>query len=259
MSEDDEFREAIAGERRDARRGAKMFAEACAGDDIDAFLCAADFLNCHAYDGWRLGMMRVARLPGVNAVIQAAFLNIWIESNMLPLRVGDRPALARALRLLMPCDYRGPPMRLYGGANWQERVRHRYGFSWTQNPVIARGFAAARAWPPMAEQHHDAAAPSKFSAAFARETEGVVLGILAPAEAILLLREEEGYYDEGEVVVDPFKIGPVTVTERVRPSPFSAAVSSSTPCCARPAVSAAARARLSRPAPAPERACPAAP
>ena len=45
---------------------------------------------------------------------------------------------------------------------------------------------------------------------------GVVLETLVPAEAVLLVREVEGYYDEGEIVVDPFKLGPVAVAERIR-------------------------------------------
>ena len=45
---------------------------------------------------------------------------------------------------------------------------------------------------------------------------GVVLETLAPADAILLVRDDEEYYDEGEVVVDPFKLVRVTVAERLR-------------------------------------------
>jgi len=44
---------------------------------------------------------------------------------------------------------------------------------------------------------------------------GIVLEALAPAEAVLLIREAEDYYDEGEVVVDPFKLEKVTVAERL--------------------------------------------
>jgi hypothetical protein len=48
-----------------------------------------DFLKEGVVDGCRLGMMRVAKLPAVNAESQAAFQNFWIESKMLPLKVGD--------------------------------------------------------------------------------------------------------------------------------------------------------------------------
>jgi hypothetical protein len=38
-----------------------------------------------------------------------------------------------------------------------------------------------------------------------------ILSTVAPASAILLRREPEDYFDEGEVVVDPFRLGVVTV------------------------------------------------
>ncbi len=44
---------------------------------------------------------------------------------------------------------------------------------------------------------------------------GVGTRNLGPAHAILLVREIEGYYDEGEVVVDPFKLGKVAVREQL--------------------------------------------
>jgi hypothetical protein len=43
--------------------------------------------------------------------------------------------------------------------------------------------------------------------------EGVILQTLAPPEAILLIRKPEDYYDEGEVVVDPFRLGKIKVVE----------------------------------------------
>jgi hypothetical protein len=44
----------------------------------------------------------------------------------------------------------------------------------------------------------------------------VLLRTVAPAEAILLIREPSpDYYDEGEVVVDPFRLGGVKLVERL--------------------------------------------
>jgi|SRR5215207_6636457 len=85
------------------------------------------------------------------------------------------------------------PVRAGAGAS--ERRRRLYGFSWTSKLDLAREFA---------DDHRR------------REPDGgVVLETLAPAEAILLIRKEKGYYDEAEVVVDPFRLGKVAVVERL--------------------------------------------
>ena len=68
-------------------------------------------------DGWRLGMLKVARLEKVSQEIQQAFVPIWVEHKMLPLKVGERSVPAKALRVLMPAGYSGAPLRLYRGAN----------------------------------------------------------------------------------------------------------------------------------------------
>jgi hypothetical protein len=140
-------------------------------------------------------MHHVGKLPKVSSEIQNAFLEIWVESKVLPLRVGDRPALARALRLLMPGNYQGPSLTLYRGANWNERRWHRYQFCWSTKLDVARKFAERR-----------------------RSTgEGaVVLRTVASARAVLLIRPAEGWYDEGEVVIDPFALGVVEVVERLK-------------------------------------------
>jgi hypothetical protein len=39
---------------------------------------------------------------------------------------------------------------------------------------------------------------------------------VAPPEAILLIRQPQDYYDEGEVVVDPFRLGQIKLVERFR-------------------------------------------
>jgi hypothetical protein len=87
-------------------------------------------------------------------------------------------------------------MRLYRGASSREHTRRLFGFSWSSRLDVARAFA----------QHWRLG-----------EHGGVVLETLAPAEAILLVREEEGHYDEGEVVIDPFKLTKVEVAERLAP------------------------------------------
>jgi uncharacterized membrane protein YdbT with pleckstrin-like domain len=86
-------------------------------------------------------------------------------------------------------------MQLYRGTHSGERRRRLYGFSWTTSIEIARNFATPPHWPGL---------------------HGVVLATTAPPGAILRVREEGGYYDEGEVIVDPFRLGKVTVVERDR-------------------------------------------
>jgi hypothetical protein len=62
-----------------------------------------------------------------------------------------------------------------------------------------------------------------------------VLRTLAPASAILLVRKREGYYDEDEVVVDPYKLMfdalPLAASHSSRSS-FSGRRCSSTSACA---------------------------
>jgi hypothetical protein len=188
-----QFRE----EHRQAMQAAAVFARVCKEGRADQLYNAHLFLNESGPDAWRLAMQRVTKLGCVSPDIQNAFVSIWIESKMLPLMVGNRPVLARALRVLMRSDYTGPPLTLYRGTTNGERRRHLYGFSWTTDQAKARGFAEQRTHP-------------KY------QVEGVVLQAVVPAEAILLVRKPEDYYDEGEVVVDPFGIGRVKVIARLR-------------------------------------------
>jgi hypothetical protein len=46
-------------------------------------------------------MAKVAKLPQVSPEIQRAFIPIWVEHKMLPLRIGHRPTTAAALRVLI--------------------------------------------------------------------------------------------------------------------------------------------------------------
>ena len=84
---------------------------------VDDFSAACDFLFACSVDGWRLAMMKIGKLPSVNSEIQAAFLRVWIESKMLPLKVGDRRVLADALHILMRAGYTGAPLTLYRGTS----------------------------------------------------------------------------------------------------------------------------------------------
>src|SRR5262249_33736794 len=123
-----------------AEQAATAFARICA-EGAAQLLYDAHLLVNEAVDAWEPAMRKVAKLPSVSPEIQNAFLPIWIESKMLPLSVGSRPILAKALRVLMPGGYTGPALVLYRGATHSERCRHRYGFSWSIDAAVARGFA----------------------------------------------------------------------------------------------------------------------
>jgi hypothetical protein len=198
-----EFRARFLEERRDAREAAVVFARVCEEGRADQLYNAAQWLNECSSEAWRLAMIKVARLPTVASHVRDAFLPIWIESKMLPLRVGNRRVLADALRVLLPGNYAGLPLSLYRGASAGERRRRIYGFSWTTDITIARKFAEHWAQPAPIW----GAAPGDG---------GVILKAVAPPEAILLMRQPQDYYDEGEVVVDPFRLGQIKLVERLR-------------------------------------------
>lgn len=188
-------------ERRADIEWAAVFARMCAEGDAERLALAAQALDELTIDGWRLAMRKVARLQSVSPEIQDAFLPIWIEHKMLPLRVGDRPTMAAALRILMPGGH-AAPLTLYRGAGGHERRRRLYGFSWTTDLEVARRFA--RNWMHQPDDRLGGGWTS----------DGVLLKTAAPAEAILLIRQPEDYYDEGEVVADPFRLGKITLVER---------------------------------------------
>lgn len=192
----DDIKARIAADARNDRRAAQAFIRACESGDADQFREAAHLISEFSLDGWRLAFIKVAKLGSVSDEIKNAFLNVWIESKMLPLRCGNRRAMADALRVLMPPYRAKAPMQLFRGAGARERKYHFYGFSWSTRREIARKFAENWAkFPPG----------------------GVVLRTVAPPEAILLVREPEDYYDEGEVVVDPFALSKVECVERLAP------------------------------------------
>jgi hypothetical protein len=199
-----EWRARLRAERRQARQAADVFARVCREGDANQLYDAHKMLN-ECVDAWRVAMAKVAKLPRVSPEIQNAFLAIWIESKMLPLRVGNRRVLADALRVLMPGNHSGAPLLLYRGANTHERRRRIYGFSWTTDIATARMFA----------EHWSQPMPANLDTGF----QGVVLRTLAPCDAVLLIRQPEDYYDEGEVVVDPFGLGEIEVVERLSIAP----------------------------------------
>jgi len=188
-------------EQRQARQAADVFERICRDGDAERLYDAHLLLNESPLGAWRLAMAKVAKLQRVSADIQYAFVNIWVESKTLPARVGHRPIMAAALRVLMPGQHSGQPSTLYRGANTSERRLRIYRFSWTTDIATAREFAEPYSHPDL----------SQMDGAF----QGVVLKTVAPPEAVLLIRQPEDYYDEGEVVVDPFRLGKVEVVERI--------------------------------------------
>ena len=202
MDKKAEWLRGFAEERHRARRAARAFVDAARHGDVDQLLAAVDWINQEA-DAWRLAMRGVVRLGAVSADIRVAFLSVWIESKHLPLEVGDRPTMAKAARVLFP-GYTGPQLRLFRGTIRSERTRRLYGFSWTTQRDVAMRFAQQHSKIP---EQRATQRPDGSIAHLA----GVVLETVAPPAAILLLREEEGYYDEGEVVLNPYRLGAVTV------------------------------------------------
>jgi hypothetical protein len=186
-----EIRATLKQYRRDARQAAAAFAHVCAEGDADKLYNASLWLD-ETVGGWRLAMVKVGKLQSVSREIQDAFLPIWVEHKHAALSVGDRPVMAKALHVLMPAGYTGPALTLYRGTRASERTRRLYGFSWSTEIASARRFAEVY-------NNSDLEKP-------------VVLRTEAPAEAILLIRERfPDYYDEGEVVVDPYHLGRVEV------------------------------------------------
>jgi hypothetical protein len=163
--------EQLREERRQARKAAAMFVNACKTGDGDEVLRFVGIFGS-APDGWRLAMKQIARLPQVTPSVQFAFRRIWIEHKGLSERVGDHRVLAAASRVaLPPSDYSGPPLLLYRGASAEERRRRLYGFSWTVDLTVAREFAER----------------------WATVRESVILQTLAPPEAIMWIRKPGDY------------------------------------------------------------------
>jgi hypothetical protein len=192
-----EWKAAIAKERADSRRAAVAFERAILSGSVNQFLAAIDGLFM-TVDGWRLAMKRAGRVKNVSDDIRWEFMSTWVQAQGLRLKAGDeRRSLASALRILLPRSEVGQPMTLYRGADARERKRRAYGFSWTRDYAIARGFA-------------------EYLPTIGWET--VVLRTVASPDAILHARDDDGFFDEREIIVDPFKLGHIEVAERIKAS-----------------------------------------
>jgi len=111
-----DLRASLLEKRRRAREAARVFVRVCADGDTGLLYNAACYLDEQYNDAWRFACAGIAKLPRVSAEIREAFVPIWVEHKMLPLTAGDRPLLAKALRVLLPGGYSGPPLTVYRGA-----------------------------------------------------------------------------------------------------------------------------------------------
>lgn len=203
-------------ERRAARNAAHLFTHACKANDPQALYDAVDHVN-QAVFGWPVALRKMVReVPSVSPEIQSAFQQVWVESNNLPLKVGEHRAMRDAARVLLPA-YSGPAVRLFRGTGADELRRRIYGFSWTADAKSGDRFALDK-----------------------REMEGgsVLLETLAPPEAIIsqvayprpfthqeieeCKREHPTgriveYHDECEYVVDRRYLKAVLVVQRYAP------------------------------------------
>ena len=152
-------------------------------------------------------MTGVAKLNSVSAATKHAFETVWIEHKALAREIGDRLITARGLRVLMPRNYSGPALKLFRGCGSGEAIKGEFGFSWSTEIASARLFASPVVIPQGG--FDSILAPDAF--------DRVVLTTTVPAEAILLRRDRDGFYDEDEVVVDPYLLGVVIETERHPP------------------------------------------
>lgn len=173
----------------------------------DAYLFEEGFKSIiNKGDEISLALNTIIRLGSVPENIRSQFFSIWIESNGLPLRLGCRRKLAKALPILLPKST-GPKreLKVFRGTQLREHCLSKFGFSWTTDFEIARRFAKSRYYSGKDRTTKD---------------DGVILSVLAPIEAILLVRDDpehrlDGYYDEAEVIIDPFKLPEVEIVERI--------------------------------------------
>jgi hypothetical protein len=190
-------------ERKDLQAAERFFC-ACRDGRADALPAAAQELYGRTTvrfwwevedPYWRLAMEKVAQLPMVSAEIQRAFIKVWAETYELPRMVGDRHIMAQALRLLMPGNYRGPPLTLYRGAESYEWRNRTFSFSWSLKIEHAAKFTIHQI---IADEY---------------PVPGYLFKTVAPPESVLLVRGPDSYSDddEAEVVIDPFRLGEVTL------------------------------------------------
>jgi hypothetical protein len=220
-----EVSDELTRERRAAATAAAAFVLACQNGDVTGLYEAVDLIK-NAYGGaWTVTMRKVVRESRtVSPKIQSAFLSVWIESNMLPLFVGDHRALCDAARLLLP-SYQGPSVRLFRGAGAAERRRRIYGVSWSADVAVAERFARERRVMDGGSVLLETLAPSA----------GVICAVDYPkprtqAEIEKLKRGHPNvavseFHEEREYVVDRRHLEAVTVVrrysqiERASPSP----------------------------------------
>jgi hypothetical protein len=202
-------RQWLREECRKDRLAADAFLRACLEDRADDLIAGARMLYDRSVNGWkwwmperneawRLAMREVAELPSVSAEIQKAFVQVWARTERLPQTVRDRHLMAKVLRIFMPGDYHGQQLTLFRGAEMYEWRDRSFGFSWSKNADHARKFADMR----IIEDEDG------------YPTAGVLLRTVALPEAVLLVRPPDNYTDEeAEVVVDPFRLGEVTLKD----------------------------------------------
>jgi hypothetical protein len=130
----------IRAERRSERLHARALVEACRRGDAEQFYQLA-YPYDHHPNFWPRALRAIVRdMPEVTPDIQDAFLQVWVQTKMLGLRVDNNRMQCRALRVLLP-GYEGEALRLFRGAGAGERRRAAYGISWTSNLLAAEQFA----------------------------------------------------------------------------------------------------------------------
>lgn len=200
-------------ERREAKDAANEFLRACESGAVDALETAAHRIADTA-DGWLFTFRKLVNggRP-VSQQIQGAFQQFWIQSKGLPRRVGNHRVLCDAVRILLP-PYHGPGLHLYRGTNAAERRRRTYGLSWSD----------------------DLGSAELFARRYSEADDGIVLGTLAPPDAIVaairypkpfdaveieqLKRDHPNaviheYHHEHEYVVDRRHLNSVRVVRRI--------------------------------------------
>lgn len=204
MTETASIESLVQNQARADIRIARFFVDAARRGDTAEFRSLGSVLDDQTLRGWHHALVGISGLASVSTNIRSAFLEIWVENKSLSIHIDNRRLLVKALRVLFPCDYDGPPLSLFRGTRRFERRRRRYGFSWTTKIEVARSFA----------DEHSAKVKEATAVGLTHfdypGNEGIILEAVAPAAAIMLMREGENYYDEGEVVVDPFGLGKIS-------------------------------------------------
>jgi hypothetical protein len=202
----------IREERRSERLHAKALVEACRRGDAERFYHLAYPYDEHP-NFWPRAVRAIARdISEVTSEIQDAFVQVWVQTKMLGLRVDNNRMLCRALRVLMPA-YKGEALRLFRGAGAGERRRGAYGVSWTSSLSAAEQFAESyRVWPGGSVLLETVAPAGAIISAVEypppiTEAEKAELG-LPPNTSVI------EWHEESEYLVDRHLLGPVRVLRR---------------------------------------------